>query len=186
MRAAGYCLRPFNEGDAPQFVAAVVESMGTVGRWMSWAHSGYSERDALAWFAFCDAARDSGTAFEFGIFREADTLLVGGAGLNQFNWTNGFCNLGYWVRESAQRRGAATAAARLLSLYAFAVLNQTRVEIVVAAGNEHSLGVAKNVGATHECLARNRLRLHGEPVDAHVFALVPPVTAVERSGRQGT
>ena len=147
--------------------------MSTVGAWMSWAHPGYSDRHALDWFAFCDGARGAGTAFEFGLFREADGLLVGGAGLNQFNWANGFCNLGYWVRESAQRQGAATAAARLLSLYAFAVLNQTRVEIVVAAGNEPSCAVARRTGATHECLARNRLKLHGKPVDAHVFALVP-------------
>lgn len=174
MHDGGYCLRPFAEGDAPAFVAAVRESMGTVGRWMSWAHQDYSEHDALAWFGACDSARSAGTAFEFGLFREADDLLVGGAGLNQFNWGNGLCNLGYWVRESAQRQGAASTAVRLLSLYAFAVLNQTRVEIVVAAGNDPSFAVARKAGATLECLARSRLKLHGKPVDAHVFALFPP------------
>lgn len=32
-------------------------------------------------------------------------VLVGGCGLNQFNDVNGFCNLGYWVRQSWQPRG---------------------------------------------------------------------------------
>ncbi len=99
--------------------------------------------------------------------------MVGGGGLNQLNAVNGFCNLGYWVRASAQRQGAAAAAVAALSRYAFQQLNQSRVEIVIAAGNEPSVAVARKAGATHECLARNRLKLHGLSVDAHVFSMIP-------------
>jgi ribosomal-protein-serine acetyltransferase len=172
--AAAYLLRPFVPADAPAFAAAVCESGATVGRWMSWARAGYSEQDALLWFEACDAARAAGTAHEFGIFVAADGSFVGGAGLNQFNPANGFCNLGYWVRQSAQGRGAALAAIASLAPLAFGPLAQTRVEIVVAVGNEPSLAVARRAGAVHEGIARNRLRLHGLPVDAHLLALLPP------------
>ncbi len=140
---------------------------------MSWAHAGYSEDQARVWFAMCDTARAQGADQEFGIFRVDTQAFVGGAGLNQFNHANGFCNLGYWVRESAQRQGAALEAVKALLPLAFVQLQLSRVEIVMAVGNAPSLAVARKAGATYECLARNRLRLHGQPIDAHVLSLLP-------------
>lgn len=167
-----FILRPFRQDDAPHFATAVNESIGTVGVWMDWATPGYGEREALEWFAICDTARSAGTAHEFGLFT-ADGLLVGGAGLNQFNAQHRFCNLGYWVRQSSQRQGAATAAVASLARLAFGQLHLSRIEIVVADGNVASEAVARRAGAAHECLARNRLQLHGSAVAAHVFALIP-------------
>jgi len=168
---AGFVLRPYLAGDAPTFAAAVRESMATLGPWMPWASAGFDEVQALAWFAACEAGRADGSSHEFGIFRDGG--FVGGAGLNQLNPTHALCNLGYWVRTSAQRQGAAAAAVVALAHHAFRELKQSRVEIVVAEGNDASLGVARKAGAVHECLARNRLVLHGVPVAAHVFSLVP-------------
>ncbi|OEZ64039.1 MULTISPECIES: GNAT family N-acetyltransferase [unclassified Duganella] len=171
--AGSFLLRPFIAADAPAFAAGVRESMDSVGMWMTWAHAEYSEEQALSWFDWCDASRADGSAYEFGIFLADGVTLVGGGGLNQLNAVNGFCNLGYWVRASAQRQGAAAAAVGALSRYAFEQLNQSRVEIVIAAGNEPSAAVARKAGATHECLARNRLKLRGICVDAHVFSMIP-------------
>ncbi|GJI93402.1 acetyltransferase [Duganella caerulea] len=176
LEAGAYLLRPFVAADAPAFAAAIRESMSSVGKWMSWAHAEYTEEQALSWFAFCDASRAEGSAHEFGIFLPDGVSLVGGGGLNQLNAVNSFCNLGYWVRESAQRQGAAIAATTALARYAFLHLNQARVEIVIAAGNEASAAVARKAGAVHECLARNRLKLRGESVAAHVFSLIPDQT----------
>jgi ribosomal-protein-serine acetyltransferase len=168
-----FLLRPYTAADAPAFAAAVRESADSVGRWMDWAHAGYTEDEALSWFAFCNASRETGSAHEFGIFADDGKAFVGGAGLNHFNTLHGFCNLGYWVRASEQRRGAASAAVGALMRHAFDTLKQTRVEIVAADGNLPSIAVARKAGAAHECLARNRLRVRGKPVDAHVFSLVP-------------
>src|SRR5512133_1441142 len=99
LRVDDYVFRPFEMKDARSFVAAVRESMSTVGAWMTWASSDYSEAQALAWFAACDESRASGSGHEFGIFGLDEVSLIGGAGLNQFNSAHAFCNLGYWVRE---------------------------------------------------------------------------------------
>jgi ribosomal-protein-serine acetyltransferase len=171
LHRAGFVLRPFTNHDAPAFAAAVRESASSVGRWMSWAADDFSQEQALAWFALCDTGRATGSSHEFGIFNNG--RIVGGAGLNHFNALHGFCNLGYWVRASAQRQGAASAAVAVLARHAFDVLAQSRVEIVVAEGNTASIGVAVKAGAVHECLARNRLLVHGVPVAAHVFAFTP-------------
>lgn len=171
--ARAFLLRQLVPEDAPAAVAAVVESQSTVGKWMTWAHANYSEADALGWIAACSTDRESCTTYEFGIFDQESGALVGGAGLNQFNRVNGFCNLGYWVRESWQGRGAASFAVSWLVEYAFKTLGLSRVEIVVALENSASIAVAKKAGATLECTARNRLRLHGRAVNAYVFSLVP-------------
>lgn len=171
--ADDFLLRPLVPADAPAIAAAIRESMASVGKWMSWAHPHYDEAAALDWVAFCDAARAAGTAYEFGIFRSDTTTFVGVAGLNQFNRVNNFCNLGYWVRATAQRQGAGRAAIAALARHAFAALKLTRVEFVVADGNAASLALARTSGANYECLAGNRLMLHGEPVAAHVLSLLP-------------
>lgn len=173
LHAAGFLLRPFTAADAPNFAAAVRESFSTVGKWMPWATASYTEEEALSWFAHCAASRDNGSAHEFGIFLADGVSLVGGAGLNQFNTTHNFCNLGYWIRESAQRQGAALAAATALAGYAFGPLALSRVEIVVAAGNTASCALALKANAVHEGLARNRIKMGGETVSAHVFSLIP-------------
>ena len=173
-----FLLRPFTSADAAAFAQAVRASTSSVGRWMGWAHASYSEDEALAWVAMCDAARAAGSAHEFGIFLADGQTLVGGAGLNQFNPMHGFCNLGYWVSAAHQRRGAALAAVGALARHAFDELKLSRVEIVIADGNLPSLGVARKAGAVWECLARNRLQLGGGPVDAHVLSLVPGDLAV--------
>jgi RimJ/RimL family protein N-acetyltransferase len=173
IHADGFILRPLVPDDATTMAAAVRESIASLGPWMPWAHAAYDDADALAWIAFCDAARNEGSAHEFGIFQADGRHYVGAAGLNQFNRLHGFCNLGYWVRMSARGQGAALAAIRALSRHAFERLGQSRVEIVVAEGNLPSLGVARKAGAVHECLARNRLNLHGRPVAAHVLSMVP-------------
>jgi RimJ/RimL family protein N-acetyltransferase len=171
--AGRFILREFRPDDAPEFAAAVRESMATVGEWMSWARADFSERDALDWFGYCDSSRANGTAHEFGIFTAESGGFIGGAGLNHVNTLHQFCNLGYWVRASALRQGAALAAAQALARYGFEQLGQARIEIVVADGNGASQALARKAGAVHECLARNRLQLHGRAVAAHVFALVP-------------
>lgn len=178
-------LRPFVHDDIPAFTDAVRESTSTVGKWMTWATSGYSADDAASWFLHCHQERERGSSHEFGIFDAASGQLVGGCGLNQFNVVNGFCNLGYWVRESWQRRGAALAAIRALTRHGFSALGLGRIEIVVAAGNSPSLSLAAKSGAVRECLARNRLKVHGQFTDAYVFSFTPPPGLTSPPERRG-
>ncbi|NKI94644.1 GNAT family N-acetyltransferase [Rhizobacter sp. SG703] len=173
LRFDGMVLRPWTRDDARAMAEAARESTGTIGRWMDWCHPGYGVRDAIDWVDVCADSLAQGQACEFGLFDERSGRLVGGAGLNQFNTVHRVCNLGYWVRQSAQGQGIATRAARSLASYGFSALGFQRIEIVVAEGNEASLAVARKLGAQFECLARNRLVIRGNPVSAWVHSLVP-------------
>jgi ribosomal-protein-serine acetyltransferase len=105
-------------------------------------------------------------------FRSQGNFL-GGAGLNKINREHNFANLGYWVRQSRQRRGVASGATRLLAGFGFATLGLTRIEIVAVSDNLPSQRVAEKAGAQFECLARNRLVIRGVPLAAKVYSLVP-------------
>jgi len=165
-------LRPYREGDAAPLYAAVRESLATVGRWMTWCHDGYAAGDSSNWVARCAAAWRSGEEYAFAI-HDTRGEYIGASGLNHFNRVHNFANLGYWIRESRQRRGFATAAVRLTAAFGFAALGLTRIEIVAAVDNRPSRRVAERVGAQLECVARNRLLLRGVPVAAAVYSLVP-------------
>lgn len=166
-------LRPLLPADADALSTAALESLATVGRWMPWCTPDYTPARALEWIDHCTQARADQSAYEFGIFDADGNELFGLAGLNQFNRLHNFCNLGYWVRESRQRQGVAVAAVRRLAEFGFQELGQTRIEIVVAAGNTGSEAVARKVGAHFEGMARNRLQLADGPVAAAVYSLIP-------------
>lgn len=169
----GLLLRAFEESDAAAYVPAAQESIATVGQWMPWCTPAFSAADALAWFAQCRVDQAAQQAHEFGVFDANTGVLLGGAGLNAINDQNRMCNLGYWVRQSAQRQGVALRVVQALLPYAFDTLGMQRVEIVVACGNTASEGVARKAGAQLEGVARNRLQLHGRAMDASMFSLIP-------------
>jgi ribosomal-protein-serine acetyltransferase len=169
-----FVLRPYVPGDAPALVAAIVESTPTLAPWMPWATAQFSMSDALAWIASCEKGLADATCFEFAMVDRASGAFVGGCGLNQINPLHGFCNLGYWVRQSWQRKGAASAAIRALTEYAWTELDMQRLEIVVAVGNDASLNAARKAGAVDEGIARKRLKLGLQWVDAHMLSFVKP------------
>lgn len=171
--APGLCIRPFQEVDAAAFVAAVRESVSSVEPWMPWCHEAYSMDEARAWFAQCEQNLQSGAACDLGIFDRDERTLLGSIGINQINPQHKIGNIGYWVRQTRQRRGIATRAVRIMADYGFRELQLTRLEIVIALGNDASRRVAEKAGATFECIARNRLILRDGPVPAAVYSLIP-------------
>ncbi|ANY17216.1 GNAT family N-acetyltransferase [Bordetella pseudohinzii] len=173
IRTEGLVLRSFRDRDAEDFARAARESVETVGRWMPWCTAAFSEGDARSWFRQCRASQRAGTGYELGVFSAQSGELLGGAALNAIQRHNLFCNLGYWVRQSAQGQGVASRALRALLPFAFDVLGLQRVEIVVAVGNMPSEAVARKAGALFEGRARNRLQLHGQAWPASIFSLIP-------------
>jgi RimJ/RimL family protein N-acetyltransferase len=165
-------LRPVCIEDAGTVYASIRESIEPLARWMDWCHAGYGREDSDAWIASTREAWNGGNAYEFLVF-ERSGRHVGAVGLNQFNRENNGANLGYWVRQSSQRQGFAVEAVRRIARFAFEEAKFQRVEIVAAVDNAASRRVAECAGATLEGVARNRLLLHGVPIAAAVYSLVP-------------
>ena len=169
----GLRLRPYRDEDAVALLAAVRESVESVGRWLPWCHSGYDASDAEKWLADCGETWRSGEHFAFAAFEIASGQYLGGFGLNQRNRLHNFMNLGYWVRASRQRHGIAVRAAHLVATFGFEKVGLSRIEIVAELDNLGSRRVAEVIGATFEGIGRNRLVARGKPIDAAVYSLVP-------------
>ena|SRR5580698_6411658 len=186
IRSDGLLMRTLEDADAPALVDAVQESVESVGRWMPWCTPTYAEIEARNWIALCQVNLAAGSAYDFGIFDESSSSFLGAAGLNSVNKEHRFCSLGYWVRQSRQRQRVASRSVNMLTRYAFETLGLHRIEIVVAIGNAASEAVALKSGATAECVAKNRLFIHGSPVPATVFSIVPQqFNEVVNSGSSG-
>jgi len=164
-------IEPYELADAEDLVAAVLESVAEVGRWMGWCHPGYSLDEAQDWIRSQQELTRQGLAYEFAIRDDAGRYL-GGCGVNQVNKANRFANLGYWVRTSAMGRGVAPAAARLVAAEVFRATDLMRLEIVCAVGDVRSQRVAERVGAMREGVLRRRLTMPGGSSDAVMYSLV--------------
>lgn len=139
---ANIVIRPFEAGDADEFVRAAHESIETVGSWMSWCTPSFNREQALAWFAACDQDRKAGRAYDMGLFCTATGQLLGGAGINQLSPHHRYGNIGYWVRQSRQGCGIARQAVALLRDFGFQQLGLFRLEIVMGVGNSASEALA--------------------------------------------
>lgn len=166
-------VKKYREEDADRLFEAVRESLEHLSPWMPWCHPEYCVEEAAEWIKFCEAAWDAKVEYNFLIENAASGDFIGTAGLNNFDALNKRANLGYWIRKSRLGNGIAAEAARMLIELGFAELGLCRVEIVVAVGNHASRRAAEKIGAVKECVARNRLFLHGKPRDAIIYSIVP-------------
>lgn len=164
-------LRPAMPGDGPALHEAKAETFDQLHQWMPWAkemstlaedeitvreaYAKYIRREDLMLFAF---EKDTGR-------------FVAGTGLHRFDWAVRRFEIGYWVRESAQRQGYATEIANALTRYAFEQLAARAVCIGHAAGNDNSRGVIEKLGFTLEGVFKNETALgDGSIADSYMYS----------------
>ncbi|MDX5627012.1 MULTISPECIES: GNAT family protein [unclassified Brenneria] len=166
-------IRPYTADDIPHIVNATQESLATVGRWLSWCSQEYDAAKCTQWVMQSQRHIQAGTAFDFGIFNQTSGELVGAVSINNIQPIYQMGNIGYWVRQSAQRQGIAQEAAEIIIRFGFGQLGLTRLEIVAGEHNRPSRRIAEKVGARFEGIARNRLIVGGRPIDAAMYSLIP-------------
>jgi RimJ/RimL family protein N-acetyltransferase len=164
-------LRPAMPGDGSALQEAKVETFDQLHQWMPWAKEmsaladdEITVREAYARFI----RREDMMLFAF----EKDTgRYIAGTGLHRFDWNIRRFEIGYWVRQSAQRQGYATEIANALTRYAFEQLEARAVCIGHAAGNDNSRGVIEKLGFTLEGVFKNETALpDGTVVDSYIYS----------------
>ncbi|MAH05667.1 MAG: GNAT family N-acetyltransferase [Alphaproteobacteria bacterium] len=141
-------LRPTQTGDGAALAEAVQETWDQLNEWMIWA----KDRAGATEEMYESYARENAARFiqreNFAIlaFERASGRLIGSTGLHQPDWTLGRCEIGYWVRTSAQGQGYAQEIAHALTVYAFNALQMNTVLIAHAAGNDRSQRIIERLG----------------------------------------
>lgn len=143
---AQFVLRCRDESDAPLVQAAVDRNLDHLRRFMPWA---WREPEPLEQkIARIRMAREKfirGEEWQYGIFSRDETRMLGAIGLHP-SIAAGALEIGFWLCQSAEGRGIATEATRLLTNLALKRLGAARVEIRCDVRNERSAAVARRLG----------------------------------------
>ena len=165
-------VRRYRADDVEPLYEAARESITEIYPWMDWCHPLFNRDDSKAWVESREQDWNVKGEYSFVIYDTTSGIFLGGCGINQISQGHRFGNLGYWVRSSATRNGAATAATRLLAKFGFEELKLNRIEIVVAVGNRASERVAEKAGAMKEGVLRRRLMVGKRIHDATMYSLI--------------
>jgi len=167
-----FAICPYVESDVEDVFAAAVESRQHVGQWMSWMTGDYAHEDAEKWVLHAVSAWEEDSDYEFIIMDREDGTIAGSCGLSEISRKYLMGNVGYWVRASKLKLGAARQAVQLLRDFGLEDLGLNRMEIVIAPGNEASQRVAQAAGALYEGILHQRLRVGEIVYDAEMYALL--------------
>ena len=145
-------IRPKQSGDGAATVAAVAETWDDLHRWMAWAQSLSDNTPEQQEIRMRHVKASFARREEFNLLG-IDTTSGEPAiwcGFHEIHWNARQCEIGFWVRKSAQGKGFATESTNALLRYAFGALGMCRVGITHSAGNEASRRVIENLGFSSE------------------------------------
>ena len=154
-------LRSWQAGDGAAMTEAKAETWDELCRWMPWTDGGQNAdmdevhaREAQAKFILREDLS------MIGLEKETGRPVIW-TGLHRFDWNLRRFEIGYWVRQSAQRQGYATETVNALIRYAFNALAARRVEISHEINNGNSRGVIEKLSFTAEGVLKNAMQLPG-------------------------
>jgi 8-oxo-dGTP diphosphatase len=136
-------LRPLGHGDAEAFHRLI--NHWDICRRLPDAPFPYPASLAAEWIAAAAVDRATGVAQQFALVETATGGLIGAAGL-RLSKDRRSADLGYWLGSAHWRQGFGLEAARRLTEWAFAELSVGHVTATVAADNEASIGLLRQVG----------------------------------------
>jgi RimJ/RimL family protein N-acetyltransferase len=160
-------LRVMAEGDLRAIAAACRDP--EIPRWTR-VPDDYREADARSWFQQEAAERARGQQLGLVVVDPNSDRLLGSVGIVHPSWTEGRCELGYWVVREARGRGIATRAVRLLTAWVFDRLPIDRIEICAEPRNTPSRRVAEQAGYTFEGELRSYILNKGTRRDMAMYS----------------
>lgn len=127
----------------------------------------YTETDARAWIAHCEARTGDPTSFALDWKGEA----IGGLGLEpQDDIYRLTASVGYWLAEPFWGRGFMTHAVRAITTYAFSSFDLQRLQAAVFEWNVASGRVLEKAGYTLEARMRRSIIKDNRLTDTLLYA----------------
>jgi ribosomal-protein-serine acetyltransferase len=172
LRGERISVRPYRAEDAAALKEAVDESRDHVRPWLPFAEDHRTVAEARDWIVRGMAAWLVRDDLPMSVWETATGRFLGGIGLHPRDWSIGYFEIGYWLRQTAEGHGYMAEAVRLVTDFAFDHLAAHRVEIRCDARNRRSASVAERLGFVREAHLRYNLRsVDGSIRDTLVYAL---------------
>ena len=159
-------LSPWSDRDISLMCEAVRESGHSMKPWISWYSDDYSEKDSEKFIRISQKTFGK-TWHSFAIYHINGKLL----GSISVSVTAKMGVIGYWIRQSEQRKGVVTAALELILSYSFNYLKLDRVELIIAVDNIASRKTAEKIGATESYTIAKHIMTETMEHDAIVYKL---------------
>lgn len=126
-----------------------------------------------AWIEAQPGMRERGEALDLAIVPIGESTPVGAVGLTALAFEHRRAEIGYWIAPGARRRGMATAAVRLLSVWAFGPpLSLVRLGLPTDVENTASRRTAERAGFDFEGVLRSYLCVRGRLWDIAMHSLI--------------
>lgn len=168
-------IRAPREGDAPEIIRAVIESLNELRPWMPWAKEVPTVQDSEVRIRKAIAKWITREDLLMHLYLKGSDTWVGGSGLHRIDWEARRFEVGYWVRTRFAGQGYASEAVNGITDFAFTHLHANRVEIRCDAQNVRSAAVAKRCGFMLEGVLRHdALGVDGDVRDTMVFSKISP------------
>ncbi|HVG45536.1 MAG TPA: GNAT family N-acetyltransferase [Longimicrobium sp.] len=168
-----FVLRCRDETDAPRVKEVVDRNLEHLRRFMPWAWNEPRPVEEMA--ARMRDTREKfvrGEEWQFGIFSADEARMLGAIGLHR-GAAPGTMEIGFWLCQSAEGRGIATEATRILTNLALTRLGAARVEIRCDTRNERSAAVPRRLGYV---LEETRDEVYeGSPRQAQTWVRTQPI-----------
>jgi len=138
-------IRRYFGDELPALLEAVTASVEHLKPWLPWASAEPLEPNLAGFIARAVQDFDLGDNFNYAIWNDTGTSLIGGTGLHP-RLGPGRIEIGYWVRDGVLRQGIATLAAGALTTAAFELPDINEVHIRCDEANLASSGVPRRLG----------------------------------------
>lgn len=141
-----------------------------LARWMPWVEQTRSAVDVADWIrrGLEQLARNEG--WHAVLWHEG--RAAGSIGFKPVDWGSMRVEIGYWLAEPLQGKGLMTAAARVVTDYAFEEWRLNRVDIRCSVENHRSAAIPRRLGYQQEGMLRQAFRVGDEYQDLLLFGLV--------------
>jgi ribosomal-protein-serine acetyltransferase len=176
-------LVPLELADADELFDLTDANRRHLRRWLPWLDSVRRVDDTRTFIRAAreQAVRNDGVQLALTV----DGRIAGVVGHHHVDWRNRSTSIGYWIGESYQGRGLATAASRTLIGRAFERSRLNRIEIRCASGNHRSRAIPIRLGLREEGLLREAEWLYDHFVDHVVYAIVASEWRAAQNGADG-
>ena len=155
---------------APEIYALTDANRDFLKEWLPWLDYTRSEDDTRSFIQEQLVRFSKGEAVHVTIFYEG--VIVGVAGFNTIDQSNGIGYIGYWLAEGYNGKGIMTQVVSELVKMAREDLSLQKVDVRCATGNSKSRAIPERLGFAHEGTLRRAEKLYDRWVDHEVYALL--------------